>query len=192
MAGAVAIGLFVVFWSTILVGEPFHGIIRMLMVTVVSQELDSLGPEGCDGLGRVVEVDGKAVCLVAVLHEAENIVVDIAEEVDLWLDTPVVLHVLESRVLVEQARVPAAHLVVAQHVRVLDIVLLEDVCALDKQVMVDPAGDFPVLCRDELVADFGLGHGTGSVLELFGEGYVVEEGPRVVELVVPCTLQVAH
>ena len=141
---------------------------------------------------RVVEVDGEAVGLVAVLHEAEDVVVNVAEEVNLWLDAPVVLHVFESWVFVEHARVPAAHLVVAQHVRVLNIVLLEDVCALDKQVMVDPAGDFPVLCRDELVADFGLGHGTCSVLELFGERYVVEEGPRVVELVVPCTLQVAH
>lgn len=60
----------------------------------------------------VVEVDCEAICLVVVLHEAKDVVVDIAEEVDIGLYTPVVLHVCQSGVFVEHSRVPAAHLVV--------------------------------------------------------------------------------
>lgn len=188
VAGAVAICLDVVVWSAVLVGQPFHGVVGMLVMAVCSQEFDSLGPQCCDGLGRVVEVDGKAVSLVAVLHEAEDVVVDVTEEVDFWLDAPVVLHVLESGVVVEQARVPAAHLVVAQHVRVLNVMFLEDICALTEQIAVDPTWHFPVLFWNELVAYFGLCHGTCGLFEVLGEGYVVEEGPGVVEFVVPSTL----
>ena len=137
---------------------------------------------------RVVEVDGEAVGLVAVLHKAEDIIVDVAEEVNLWLNTPVVLHVLEGGVVVEQTRVPAAHLVVAQHVRVLDVVFLEDICALAEQIIIDPAGDFPVFFRNEFVAYVGLCHGSRGLFEFLGKGYVVEEGPRIVEFVVPSTL----
>jgi hypothetical protein len=42
------------------------------------------------------------------------------------------------------------------------------------------------------IAHLGLGGGLRLLLELFGEGLVVEEGPRVIEFVVPCPLQVVH
>lgn len=42
------------------------------------------------------------------------------------------------------------------------------------------------------VSDLGLRYRARSLLELFGKGHVVEKGPGVVELVVPCPLEVAH
>jgi hypothetical protein len=95
-------------------------------------------------------------------------------------------------VLVEEAAVPAAHLVVRHHVGVLHVVLLEDLGRLDEQVVVDPRGHLPVLVGDQLVSALGLGGGLGLLLELGREWDVVEEGPRVVELVVPRLLEVAH
>lgn len=94
VAGAVAVGLEVMVWSALLVGQPFYSVVGVLMVAIRGEELDSLGPQCRNRRGRVVEVDGEAVSLVAVLHEAEDVVVDVTEEVDLWLDAPVVLHVL--------------------------------------------------------------------------------------------------
>jgi hypothetical protein len=42
------------------------------------------------------------------------------------------------------------------------------------------------------IAHHGLGRGLRPLLELGGKGLVVEKGPRVVELVVPRALEVAH
>ena len=57
-----------------------------------------------------------------VLHVAEDIVVDITEEFDFGLDAPVVADVFEGRVVVEEAAVPPAHLMVRFHSRILHIV----------------------------------------------------------------------
>lgn len=77
---------------------------------------------------------------------------------------------------------------VAQHVRILDVLFLKDICALAEQIAIDPAGNFPVLFRNELVTNVGLCHGTCGLFKFLGEGYIVEEGPGVVEFVIPGTL----
>ena len=99
-------------------------------MTVAGQKLHCLGPKRWDRWWRIVKIDRKAIGLVVVLHEAEHIVVDVAEEVDLGFNPPVVLHVCQSWMFVEQTRVPPTHLMVAQHVGVLYVVFLEYVCAL--------------------------------------------------------------
>jgi hypothetical protein len=42
------------------------------------------------------------------------------------------------------------------------------------------------------IAHLGLRGGLCLLLELFGEGLIVEEGPRVIEFVVPRPFQVVH
>lgn len=79
---------------------------------MIGQELGRLGPQGRQGMRVVVQGDGEAVRLVVVLHIAENVVVDIAEEVYLGFDAPVVADILKSGMLVEHATVPATHLMV--------------------------------------------------------------------------------
>lgn len=80
-----------------------------------------------------------------VLHVAENVVVDVAVEVDFGLDAPVVLNVFEGRMFVEDAAVPSTHLVVGHFVRVLHVVFFEDFGRFDKEIVRDPGGRVPVL-----------------------------------------------
>jgi hypothetical protein len=117
----------------------------MQILGVRGNELHRLGPEGGDGGRRIVEVDGEAVGLVVVCHVAEDVVVDVAEEMHLGLHAPVELCVGECRVLVEETAVPAAHLMVGFHGAVLDVVLLEDLGRFFEELVVDPGGYVPVL-----------------------------------------------
>ena len=87
--------------------------------------------------------------------------------------------------VVEEATVPSAHFVVADFVGVLDVVFREDFGGLEVEVVVDPGGCFPVIFGDDVVGDIGFGQCGGGSFEFIGEGDVVEEGPGVVELVVP-------
>lgn len=112
VACRVAVRLAVMLRALLLVCEPVERVVGMLVLGVLSQELFSLGPQGRDRLRRIVEVDGEAVSLVVVLHKAEDVVVDVAEEVHLGLHSPIILHVLQGGVFVEETAVPSAHLMV--------------------------------------------------------------------------------
>lgn len=114
MTRRVSIRFLVVSRPPLFVLEPRTGVHGAVfdVIRVGLDELEGFGPQCGDGLGGVVEVYGEAVGFVVVLHVAENVVVDVAEEMDLGFDSPVVAYVLESGVVVEKTAVPAAHLVV--------------------------------------------------------------------------------
>ena len=88
---------------------------------------------------------------------------------------------------VEEAAVPSAHLVVGLQVRVLYVLVFEEVGGFVHQVPVDPAGDGPVFFWDYLVVACSFCLELGYFLEFVREGFVVDEGPGVVEFVVPCS-----
>lgn len=194
MTGRVTVGLFVVLGPALLVLQPGAGAVgwRFQVLRVGLGEAHRLGPEGRHGFGVVVEVDGEAVGFVAVVHVAEDVVVDVAEEMHLGFDAPVIADVFQCRVVVEDAAVPAAHLVVGDQVAVLGAFVGEDLAAFAHEVLVDPGGDGPVFWRDDFVVAGGAGFGAGFGLEFFVEGFVVEEGPGIVEFVVPGSFEVAH
>lgn len=192
MASRVPSSIFVVEWATKLVRQPFHGIIRVHVIRVLRQELLSLGPQGRDGFGGIVKIDGEAVRLVVVLHVPENIVVDVAKEVDLGLYAPIVLSIGKGRVLVKHATIPAAHLMVGHHIGVLNTILLQDFGRFFVKVHVDPRWHLPVLLWNQLISALGLCEFLGFSLEFLGKWDVVEEGPGVVEFVVPRALEIAH
>jgi hypothetical protein len=155
-------------------------------------ELFRLGPESRNRLGSVVEGDGEPVSFVVVLHILEDVVVYFAEKVYVRLYTPVPPRVGEGRVLVKEPAVPTAHLVVGDHVSVLDVLFFEDLGGLVEEGVVDPAGDSPVLFGDNLVVAFCLCGSLGFLLELCGKRLVVEERPGVIEFAVPCSLKIFH
>lgn len=155
-------------------------------------EFEGFGPEGGHGLWGIVEIDREAVGFIVVLHVVEDVVVDVAEKVDFGFYSPVITYVLQSGVVVKETAVPATHLVVGNHVAVLYVMLFEYLGAFLEEVVVDPAGDGPVFFGDELIVAFGFCFGAGAMFEFFGEGDVVEEGPGVVELVVPGSFEVFH
>lgn len=149
-------------------------------------------PQARHALGRVVQVDGEAVSLVVILHEAEHVVVNVAEKVHIGLDAPIVLGVLQRRVVWENAGVPAAHLVVGYLVGILHAILAQNLDRLVVEVLVDPRRRCPVLAGYLFKEDFCVGLFTHGCFEGGGEGFVVEEGPRIVELAVKGTLEIAH
>lgn len=102
------------------------------------EEFEGLRPKGGNGLRGIVEVDGEAVGFVVVLHVAENVVVDVAEEVDFGFHSPVVAYVFEGGMVVEETAVPAAHLVVGDHIAVLDVLLGKHLSTFFEEVHVDP------------------------------------------------------
>ena len=148
MASRVAIRLQVMLRPLLAIAEPIEGAVLAHILRVLGHELEGLGPQRGDGFGRVEQVDGEAVGLVVLGHVAEDVVVDVAEEVDFGLHAPVVAFVGEGGVFVEHAAVPAAHLVVGGEVRVLHFLLFEDVGRFFEEVRVDPGGDRPVFFGD--------------------------------------------
>ena len=138
MAGRVAICLLVVDRPLLAVLQPTQGAVVVDVLRVLGHELERLGPEGGDGFGGVEQVDGEAVGFVVVGHVAEDVVVEVAEEVDFGLHAPVVAGGGQGGVFVEEAAVPAAHLVVGREVGVLHFLLFEDVGGFFEEVPVDP------------------------------------------------------
>ena len=134
MAGTVAVRFLVVFRSSLVVDEPSHGVVAVQVFWMRSEELQSLEPERGYAFWRVVKVDVEPVGLVMVLHVAEHIVINVAEKFNFGFDAPVVFCVCEGGVVVEHARIPAAHLMVRDHVGVLDVIFFEDLGRLLEQV----------------------------------------------------------
>lgn len=150
VAGGEALGLSVVLRPPDVIDNPLDSAVLVQIARVVGQEFGRLGPQGGQSVRIVVEVQGEAVRLVVVLHVAEDVVVDIAEEMDLGLDAPVVADVLERGMLVEHAAVPATHLMVGHHVGILNTVLLKHGSRFFEDAGVDPRGRVPVVIGDEL------------------------------------------
>ena len=188
VAGRIAVRYALVIRPPVTIAEEIVRVFLVQVLAVRCHKLHRLGPERLDALRRVVEGDGEAVRFVVVAHVAENVVVDIAEEVHVGLYTPVVLVFQQGGMFVEEAAVPSAHLVVGLHMCVLHVLVFEVVCALLHQVSVDPAGNGPVFFRDGVVGALCFCLRLGYFFEFFGEGFVVDEGPGVVEFVVPCSL----
>lgn len=144
MTRRVTVRQLVMFRSTFAVGEPLHGVVAVEVFGMRSQELDSFGPERGNTLRRVVEVDGEAVGLVVVFHVAEDIVIDIAEEMDVWFDAPIPLRFLQRRMLVEHAAIPSTHLVVGLQVPVFNVLLFQNLRGLLVEFFVNPFRHLPV------------------------------------------------
>lgn len=105
------------------VAEEGHCVIRVHVFGVVLHEALDAVPERGDCLDVFVEGEDEAVDFVVVAHEAEDVVVDVAVELDGGLDAPVVFVVEEERVSEEEAGFEAAHVAVGDGVTVDDFAL---------------------------------------------------------------------
>ena len=152
VAGRVTIGNLGVFRTNSVFRNPVQHIVLAQVGGVCGQELLGLGPESADGLRGVVKVDGETVGLVAILHVSEHVVVNIAEELDIGLNAPVVTVVLEGLVLVKHSAVPAAHLVVGDLRRVLDVLFLQNLGGVLEELHADPARDGPMFLGNQFYA----------------------------------------
>lgn len=125
MARRISVCFHVMLWSTFAIFEPFPRVFtftdRFFVFRMRGEEFLGFWPERGHGLRGVIEIDDEAVGFVMVCHVAKDIVVDVTEEVDFGFYAPVVFYVLKGWVLVEEARIPTAHLVVGYQVAVLDL-----------------------------------------------------------------------
>ena len=145
-------------------------------------------PQGRDGSLVLLDGDGEGVLLVVVGHELEHIVVDVTVQLDVWLDSPVPVVVLQQRVSVEETGLEAAHVSVGDGVTVDDLLLAHVLSDLLRLVLVDPGWEGPVLLGDQTVLGGTGDHRGSDVLELLGELLVVQEDPVVLELGVEAVL----
>ena len=130
MARRISIRLLEVLASILAIREPFQCVIRVNVFRVVCHELLGDGPQSRDGFGGIVDVDCEAVGFVVVLHVSEDVVIDVAEEMDVRFYTPVIACILQSGMLVEHARIPTTHLVITLLLHVLHFLLFEDLHTL--------------------------------------------------------------
>ena len=150
MAGRISVGNLVVLRTDHIIRNPIHHVVLAQITRIRGKELLGLGPEGLDGLRRIIQVDSKAVGLVVILHIAEYVIIDTAEEFDLGLNAPIVAILFEGGVLVEHAAVPTAHLVVGDLVGILNVFLQENLSRLLEKRIVNPLGYIPVFLRYQL------------------------------------------
>ena len=144
MTGRVAIGLDIMSRPSRAVLQPLPCIVFVLILRMGGQEFQRLGPQGWDALRGIVQIDGEAVGFVAIGHVAEDIVVDVTEEVNFGLHAPIITRIGKGRVVVEEAGIPTAHLVVGDHISVLDALFFKYEGGFGEEVIVDPGGDGPM------------------------------------------------
>lgn len=102
MAGRVPVRLLVMLWPSRAIRQPLHSVILVYIFWMLGDKFYCLWPQTRDRLRGVVEVDREAVSLIIVLHVGEDVVVHIAEEMDIGLNTPVVASIRQSWVFVKE------------------------------------------------------------------------------------------
>ena len=180
----------------VLVNQIANASIRMDILGVRLKKRLRLVPQARKAARVVQDEHVKPVDLVVILHELEDIVLYVAEEMHVRLDAPVVLEGVgdEERVPVEEAGVPAAHVAVGEEVALADADRVQVREAVVVAFLVDPGGVRvrPVRDGDELVVGLAGGEGGGRGFEFGGEGRLAEEDPGVGVGVVPVVLELAH
>lgn len=101
MARCVTIGLVPVDRSTSAVGQESLSSVFVQILRMLSKELICFRPESWDRFWCIVESYSETVSFVVVVHVTEHVVVDVAKEVNVGFDTPIVLHIFQGRMLVE-------------------------------------------------------------------------------------------
>lgn len=173
------------------VGDEVHEVVAVDELWELRGEVLDGAPEGPDGGLVLADGEDEAVLLVVDLHELEEVVLDVAEQRDVVVDSPVVLVLVEELALPEEAGLVAAHVSVRDGSAVRDVLLSEGLAGLVELVHVDEVRDGPVLLWDQAVLSLTGHKRAGDLLELLGEGLVVQKDPVVVVPVVEPVLDVS-
>ncbi len=148
-------------------------------------------PQRRDRLHVLVETQDEAVLLPVVAHVAEGVVVDVAEEIDARLHTPVPFELVHQRVAEKEAGFEAAHVSVADGVSVDDLPLRHVFPDRARLLLIDEVGEGPVFRRDLAVMGLSGDERSCDFLESLVEGLVVQEHPVIIVLPVESILDLA-
>ncbi|TKW55601.1 hypothetical protein CTA1_12336 [Colletotrichum tanaceti] len=182
----------VVVGITAVITQEAHGIALCNVLGVVLHELLGAVPERWDSLDVLVQAQDEAVLLVVLLHEAEGIIVNIAEELDGGLDAPVVVVVQHGFLLEEEARLEATHVAVAHRVAVDDLALGHVLANLAGLFLVNPLGERPMLLRDLAIDRLARDKRGSDLLEGGIERFVVQKDPVIVVAAVEAVLNLTN
>ena len=97
----------------IVITQELHRVGLSDVLRMILDELLDTIPERWNRLDIFVQADDEAVLLLVVLHELERVVVNVTEELNAWLDSPVPLVVQHERLPKEETRLESAHVSVA-------------------------------------------------------------------------------
>ena len=114
-------------------------------------------------------------------HGSEGIVGNGAGKANVGFDTPEVLERLQGGMVVELARVEAAHLMVRFHACVEDVFASLLFVAYFGRSLVDEIGVIPHGFRDDFETDIAGRDGAQLLDEFVSPGLVIEEDDRIVE-----------
>ena len=146
---AIPIRLLVMTRPPLRILHPISRIVLVQVFRMLCYELLCRRVQSGNRWWRIVEVDRESIRFIVVLHPTEDIIVNVTKEMYFWFDTPVIASIRQRGMFVEHAAVPAAHLVVADQMTVLHVLLIQDISGFIEEVTVDPGGNSPMLFRDK-------------------------------------------
>ena len=129
------------------------------------------------------------------------------ESAYIWLNTPVPIKILQTRVLIEEPAIPATHVTIADHPSFPHADRTQILETVHEATLVDPVRQGPVLfphdliiawCESQILGcslcsfQYQRPYVPGSYLELFAKRLIVKENPRVVVFAIPVVLQLPH
>lgn len=173
------------------IAEETKGVVFDNMLGVVLHEFLHTVPQSWDGLDVFVQTENKTVLLALLMHDSERIVVDIAEDLDTGLDTPIVVVVHHERLAEKEARLESAHVTVADRITIDDLTFPHVLAHLLRLLLVDVGREGPVLLRNLAIMRLARDQGCRDLFESCVEGFVIEEHPVVVVATVEAVLDLA-
>ena len=141
-------------------------------------------PEGFDGLTIFVETEDETVLFLVVDHVLERIVMNIAEQLNAWFDSPVPFVVHHERLSEEEARFESAHVSVTDGITVDDFLLCHVFSDLSCFFLINPRWKRPVIFLDLAVMCLSGCQRCCDSNEFITEWFVVEKHPIVVIILV--------
>jgi hypothetical protein len=126
--------------STVITEES-HGVVLRNVFWVILHELLYAVPKSRDRLYVFVQTQHEAVLLLVVGHEFENVIIDIAEHLYTWLNTPVPFIVQHKWLFEEESRLKATHVTIAYRVAVDDLFLSHILTDLRSFFLVNVRGE---------------------------------------------------
>jgi len=120
--------------------QPVQICLRMYQLRMRVDETHRPAPQTRETARIIQNIHRETIFDVVVAHEAEDIVVDVAEVVDVWLDAPVEVEFEESWMAIEKARVPATHVTVGYHPAFADTDCTKVFERVHESTFVDPFG----------------------------------------------------
>lgn len=174
------------------IGKEAHRVALDNVLRVILHPLLGALPQSGDSLDVLVQRKSETVLLLVVGHEFESVVVNVAEELNAGLNTPVPLVIEHQGVAEEEAGLVATHVSVTDRVSVDDFSGGHVGADLGGLVLVNPLGERPMLLGDFAILCVSGSEGRRDLLELVVERLVIQEDPVVVEFLVEAVLDLTN